>query len=291
MSSRAGYEEKVLAVDNISACIESTGHLRTTVSLGKVGPWVDGYWEAHTQRSNTPASEGSECLPWDAQELSQGSIDWAGSEICGMTGSDSSNADWLVLDGFLRLRKRCRSAIVALSERIMITNLSAAELLLPSDRQRLWAQAQTALADGCKPTADIVLTCGLSAFARYRPVVAQDAIVGVLVQLSIQPRPLPRPTLVDAGVADWGSLTDAERAVAEVVARGLTNREAGRCVYLSPHTVDSHLRQIFRKLGINSRVELARMVGEHHRQFRGADQGVLILEPCSSLASVSTRSA
>ena len=103
-----------------------------------------------------------------------------------MTGSDSSNADWLVLDGFLRLRKRCRSAIVALSERIMITNLSAAELLLPSDRQRLWAQAQTALADGCKPTADIVLTCGLSAFARYRPVVAQDAIVGVLVQLSIR---------------------------------------------------------------------------------------------------------
>jgi DNA-binding CsgD family transcriptional regulator len=33
-------------------------------------------------------------------------------------------------------------------------------------------------------------------------------------------------------------------------------------LFLSPHTVDAHLRHIYRKLGIASRVELARMVTE-----------------------------
>ena len=173
----------------------------------------------------------------------------------------------------------------------MIANLSAAELLLPADRDRLWTQAQVALQTDASAPSGIALSCGLSAIARYRPILAQEAIVGTLVQLSIQPRVLPRSPFADPGVAAWASLTDAERAVAEVVARGLTNREAGRCVYLSPHTVDSHLRQIFRKLGINSRVELARMVGEHHRPFREAAQGFLILEPYGVLGNPNARSA
>ncbi|MGP9022667.1 LuxR C-terminal-related transcriptional regulator [Streptomyces sp. BR1] len=57
----------------------------------------------------------------------------------------------------------------------------------------------------------------------------------------------------------WGSLTGTERAVADLVATGVTNREAARQMFLSPHTVNFHLRQVFRKLGIGSRVELARM--------------------------------
>ncbi|MGH3787683.1 MAG: LuxR C-terminal-related transcriptional regulator [Pseudonocardiaceae bacterium] len=55
----------------------------------------------------------------------------------------------------------------------------------------------------------------------------------------------------------WNSLTDTERCVAELVATGLTNRQVATRMFLSPHTVGFHLRQIFRKLGIRSRVELA----------------------------------
>jgi DNA-binding CsgD family transcriptional regulator len=50
--------------------------------------------------------------------------------------------------------------------------------------------------------------------------------------------------------------------VAEVVAEGLTNAEAGARLFLSHHTVGFHLRQIFRKLDVSSRVELTRLVAE-----------------------------
>lgn len=61
-------------------------------------------------------------------------------------------------------------------------------------------------------------------------------------------------------VSGWASLTATERRVALVVAEGLTNPQVGNRLFLSRHTVDFHLRQVFRKLGITSRVELVRLV-------------------------------
>jgi DNA-binding CsgD family transcriptional regulator len=69
----------------------------------------------------------------------------------------------------------------------------------------------------------------------------------------------------DRPVCCWGSLTDTERRVAELVAEGLTNREVGERMYISRHTVDFHLRSVYLKLHINSRVQLARLVFEHDR--------------------------
>jgi DNA-binding CsgD family transcriptional regulator len=60
-------------------------------------------------------------------------------------------------------------------------------------------------------------------------------------------------------VEGWDSLTDTERRVAELVAEGLTNQQTGVRMFVSRHTIDFHLRQIFRKLSISSRVELARI--------------------------------
>jgi DNA-binding CsgD family transcriptional regulator/tetratricopeptide (TPR) repeat protein len=61
----------------------------------------------------------------------------------------------------------------------------------------------------------------------------------------------------------WASLTSGELAVVRVVAEGLTSREAAAQLYLSPDTVNTHLRHAFTKLGIRSRVELARIVLSH----------------------------
>jgi DNA-binding CsgD family transcriptional regulator len=63
-------------------------------------------------------------------------------------------------------------------------------------------------------------------------------------------------------VGGWESLTDTERSVADLVAQSLTNRQVAGRMFLSPHTIDFHLRQIFRKLDIGSRVELTRQVVE-----------------------------
>ncbi|QIK05569.1 helix-turn-helix transcriptional regulator [Streptomyces sp. ID38640] len=54
------------------------------------------------------------------------------------------------------------------------------------------------------------------------------------------------------------TLTEAEQRVALLVAEGMTNQQVARLISRSPHTVNYHLRQIFRKLDMSSRVELAR---------------------------------
>jgi ketoreductase RED2 len=58
------------------------------------------------------------------------------------------------------------------------------------------------------------------------------------------------------------SLTAAELRVAEAVGAGLTNAEAAQRLFVSPYTVDYHLRQIFLKLGISSRVQLSASLRE-----------------------------
>jgi DNA-binding CsgD family transcriptional regulator len=58
----------------------------------------------------------------------------------------------------------------------------------------------------------------------------------------------------------WVSLSDSELRVVRVVAAGATNRDAAEQLFLSPHTVSTHLRHTFAKLGINSRNELIRVV-------------------------------
>ncbi|UGQ12647.1 LuxR C-terminal-related transcriptional regulator [Yinghuangia sp. ASG 101] len=66
-------------------------------------------------------------------------------------------------------------------------------------------------------------------------------------------------THADRPTTGWGSLTETERTVAGLVAQGLTNRQVAAQMFLSPHTIGFHLRQIFRKLRVQSRIELVRM--------------------------------
>jgi DNA-binding CsgD family transcriptional regulator len=60
----------------------------------------------------------------------------------------------------------------------------------------------------------------------------------------------------------WESLTSTEKAVSRLVAEGLTNGAVARQLYISPHTVNTHLRHVFAKLGVPNRVALAALV--HH---------------------------
>ncbi len=72
-----------------------------------------------------------------------------------------------------------------------------------------------------------------------------------------------RIVTVEPETHGWTALTTSELAVARLVADGLTNREVADRLFVSPHTVNSHLRHVFTKLGINSRVELARLAHKY----------------------------
>ncbi len=176
---------------------------------------------------------------------------------------------------------------MAVNERTMITNLAASELLQPADRRLLWEQV-TKTSSGTGQPATLVLCSGVEVAISAQLVGGQVSPQGAVLHLSVEfparraspPRVVPavgtgeplvgkRP--MDASLmTGWTDLTDTERTVAELVARGMTNKQAGRLLFLSRHTVDYHLRRVFRKLGVGSRVELARALGEHYEALNAS---------------------
>jgi ATP/maltotriose-dependent transcriptional regulator MalT len=58
------------------------------------------------------------------------------------------------------------------------------------------------------------------------------------------------------------TLTPSERRVAELAASGMTNRDVAAALFISPKTVEANLARIYRKLHINTRAELGRVIGD-----------------------------
>jgi DNA-binding CsgD family transcriptional regulator len=59
------------------------------------------------------------------------------------------------------------------------------------------------------------------------------------------------------GGRGWDSLTDAELRVIGLVTEGLTNPQIASRLFVSAQTVKTHMKNVFRKLGVSSRAELA----------------------------------
>ncbi len=69
-----------------------------------------------------------------------------------------------------------------------------------------------------------------------------------------------RPRRVE--LSGTGSLTASERRIAEMAARGMTNREIAQAQFVSMRTVETHLGHIYQKLDLSSRKQLARALSE-----------------------------
>ncbi len=152
-------------------------------------------------------------------------------------------------------RRRSPRPLVVVGPDSVWANAAATQSLGPIDATAMWDLAQ-ALVYGRRREA-LVHGPGGQFRATAEAIRDRGDLVGAVLSF-VASRPASRPAL------GWGSLTATERTVADVVAAGHTNREAGRELLMSPHTVDAHLRHIFRKLDVNSRVDLARLVGETH---------------------------
>jgi DNA-binding CsgD family transcriptional regulator len=74
-----------------------------------------------------------------------------------------------------------------------------------------------------------------------------------------------RPADIAALLTDAYRLTDREAEVVGLVVRGLSNAEIAHALWLSPHTVADHVKHVFEKTGVRSRVELtSRLFFDHY---------------------------
>jgi DNA-binding CsgD family transcriptional regulator len=97
------------------------------------------------------------------------------------------------------------------------------------------------------------------AYAQYEQLGSTDAMARVRSQLRGAGVRLHHWKRADRPACGWQSLTETERRIAELVAQGLSNREVAGQMFLSAHTVAFHLRHVFWKLDVTSRVQLARL--------------------------------
>lgn len=117
------------------------------------------------------------------------------------------------------------------------------------------ACAATPVTDGTGEMIGVVdLTCAAADFNPLLLPFAKRAAreIGHRLREGVNPRRLP--------ARSWLSLTDTERAAAHLAAQGLSSRVVADRMGLSQPTVRSHLRRVFRKLGVRSQVELARVI-------------------------------
>jgi DNA-binding CsgD family transcriptional regulator len=181
---------------------------------------------------------------------------------------DTGLSERLLLHRFLQQRRRVKGPVVFLTDRMMIINAAAGRLVGSDDEATLRAHSKHARLAANDDVAEIVLANGATVSVHLEPLIDAGERVGDLLRLKpVDPTRAGRPQKRDRHrTFGWVSLTDTERTVVELVAEGLTNREAGERLFLSHHTVGFHLRSIFNKLGVASRLELARIVFEREAE-------------------------
>ena len=209
-------------------------------------------------------------------------------ERLGVLVADLSAAAWLVRLALTAGDQRRAKAVVAAADRLARANpefpavaaaAAHARGLLDRDARSLeqavachagrWAQASAAedvgrllAAAGKERQAVRSLQTAVNGYEESGAPRDAARVRQRLRVLGVRHRHWAAGTEGERPASGWDSITDTELAVAELVAQGLTNQQTADRMFISVHTVAFHLRQVFRKLEIGSRVDLARLVLE-----------------------------
>jgi DNA-binding CsgD family transcriptional regulator len=146
-------------------------------------------------------------------------------------------------------------------ERDAAALVAAAQLLRSSSRPLLYAAAaedaggELARTDRRDEAVD-QLNATFDTYMHHEALADARRVGRQLRQLGVERRIVSQPR----EKTGWDSLTDSELRVINLVAEGATNRDVAAQLHLSLHTVKTHIRNAFAKLGINSRAELTRFV-------------------------------
>jgi len=175
---------------------------------------------------------------------------------------DSGETATVLHAAFLQTRRRAKGPIAVLDGRQMFVNSAAALIVHAADRAVLWDWAEPLLSTPSAGEESVVVLASGAQTVRCEAVYDGKVTAGAVVWLGTSSAPISLPNPSADPAARWTMLTVSERSIAEHVANGLTNLETASQLFISTHTVDYHLRQIFRKLDLRSRVELARVVAD-----------------------------
>ena len=139
--------------------------------------------------------------------------------------------------------------------------VAAADVLHSSPRPLLYAAAaedagaELARTDHPDKAVD-QLNAAFDTYMHHEAVADARRVGRALRGLGVERRIVTQPR----AKAGWGSLTDSELKVVNLIAQGATNQSVATQLHLSLHTVKSHVHNAFAKLGINSRAQLTQLM-------------------------------
>lgn len=167
---------------------------------------------------------------------------------------------WAVISLMSALRLGSRPAakeLKALSENLEAplaeVCLLYAEALLEADTGLLIRAVETAAASG-----DYRLAADMARSGIDQALADDDRTAYRLIHRRLR-EVLPERLKDGLGVATLGLLTAREREIAVLAATGRSNRAIAQHMYVSVRTVEGHLYQVYSKLSVNTRAELAEL--------------------------------
>src|SRR6476620_11700520 len=127
---------------------------------------------------------------------------------------DTAIAERVMMRQFLRKRRGSKHPMVFVNQRIVLANTAAEGLVKVEDEPLLRLKAEEMMATGAFGASEFVLTDGRCVAMRSEPIADGGAALGVVMHFDAGSDLHSRPLL------GLGSLTDTERAVANLVAEG-----------------------------------------------------------------------